>query len=61
MFYINLVKITNFSTTYFILSKVYSGEGGIKQLYHGLSACAGDNQLAKAFGLSPRTSGENMV
>ena len=37
-----LPKITNFSTKYFILSKVYTEEDGIKQLYHGLSTCTGD-------------------
>ena len=33
-----LPDVTNFSTD----------EGGIKQLYHSLSACTGDNLLAKA-------------
>ena len=33
------------------------GRGGIK-LYYGLSACTGDNSLAKARGLSPRTGGQ---
>ena len=55
-------KIWNFGTKYFILSKVYTDEGGIKQLYlhHGYSACTGDNPralLTKARGLSHRTGG----
>ena len=29
------------------LMKVYTDEGGIKSLYHGLSICTGDNPLAK--------------
>ena len=45
-------KITKFSTKYFILSKIYSDEGGINQLCHG---------IAKARGLSPRTGGQTMV
>ena len=53
--------IANCSMKYFILSKVYSNEGGIKQLYHGLSICIGDNPLAKACGLSPFTGGQTMV
>ena len=28
---------------YFILSKVYTDEGGMKYLYHGLSTYMGDN------------------
>ena len=30
------------------MCKVYTDEGGIKLLYHGLSACTGDNPLTKA-------------
>ena len=56
-----LSEIANFSTKYFILSKVYIDEGGIKHLYHGLSACTEDNPLAKARGLSPRTGGQTIV
>ena len=33
-----LPEMANFSTNYFILSKVYTEEGGIKYIYHGLSA-----------------------
>ena len=29
-------------------------------LYHGLSACTGDNPLAKARGLAPRTGDQTM-
>ena len=50
------------STKYYILTKVYTDtEGGIKYLYHGLSACTGNNPLAKARGLSPRTGGQTAV
>ena len=45
-------KFANYSTIYFILSKVYTDEGGIKYLYHGLSAGTIDNPLAKTHGLS---------
>ena len=31
---------------YFILSKVYTDEGGMKLLFYGLSACKADNSLA---------------
>ena len=31
-----LLEIANFSTKYFILSKVYTNEGSTKKLYHGL-------------------------
>ena len=31
-------RTRNFGTKYFILSKFYTGEGGIKYFYHGLSA-----------------------
>ena len=30
-----LTEIASFSTKYFILSKVYTDDSGIKQLYHG--------------------------
>ena len=39
----------------FILSKVDNDEGGMKWLYHGLSALAGHNPRAKSRGLSPRS------
>ena len=42
-----LPETANLSKKYFILSKVYSEEGGIKKLYCGLSTCMGDNPLAK--------------
>ena len=52
-------EVTTFSTKLFILSKVYIiiDGGGINYLYHCLSACMGDNSLAKACGLSPPTGG----
>ena len=34
-----LPDIRNFTTKYFILSKVYIDEGGMKLLYHGLAVC----------------------
>ena len=49
------------SMTYFSQSNGYTDEGGIKSLYHGLSACSGNHPLAKARGLSPRTGGQTMV
>ena len=46
--------LTNFSTKYRVMCKVYTDFGGIKQLYHGLPACrTGDNPRALANGLSP--------
>ena len=42
----HLPKIANYSTKYFILSKVCTDEGGIKWTYHGLFACTGDNPPA---------------
>ena len=42
---------------YFILSKVYTDECGIKKLKHSLLGFAGDNPLAKACGLSLCTGG----
>ena len=33
----------------------------MKELYHGLSACMGDNPLAKACGLAPCIGGHTMV
>ena len=53
-----LPKIANFCTKYFIQQDLHY-EGGIKQLYHGLSACTGDNSLAKARALSPGTGEKN--
>ena len=49
-------EIAAFSSKYFILIK-----GGVKQLYHELSACMVDNPLVKARGLSPRIGGQTMV
>ena len=57
----HLPEIANYSVKKFILSKVYTDEGGVKYLYPDLSACTGDNPLAKARGLSPRTGGQTMV
>ena len=43
-FFIYLPHILIFSNKYFIMSKVYTDEAGIKKkLYHGLSTCKGDN------------------
>ena len=50
-----LPEVATFSKKYFILTKVYIYEGGIKYLFHGLFACAGDSPLAKARGLYRRT------
>ena len=36
----SLPEITNFSTKYFILSKVYTDAGRIRKLYHSLSKCS---------------------
>ena len=41
--------------------EIYTDKGRIKKLYHGLSTCTGDNPLAKARGLTPRTGGQTMV
>ena len=58
-----LPEIANLSMKYFTLSKVNTDKSDIKQLYmyHGLSTCMGDNPLAKARGLSPRTGRQTMV
>ena len=56
-----LPEIANFSTNYFIMNKVYTDEGGMKYIYHGLSSGTGDNPLAKACGLYPRTGGQTVV
>ena len=56
-----LPEITNFSMKYFILSKVYTDESGIKKLKHSLLAFTGDNPLAEACGLSLCTGGQTMV
>ena len=52
-----LPGISHFSTKYFILSNV-TDEGGIKWSYHGLSACVGDNPLARACKVSARIGGQ---
>ena len=56
-----LPEIANLSTKIFIPTKVYTEEGGIEYLYHGLSACTGDNPLSKACGLSPCIGGQTVV
>ena len=43
------------------MSKVYIDEGGIKQLYQGLSTCTGDNSLTEARRLSPCTDRRTIV
>ena len=57
----SLPEVANFSTTYFILSKVYTDENDIKCLNHGLFARTVDNPLAKARGLPPCTGKQTMV
>ena len=47
-----LLDVASFSMKYFILSKVYSDEGGLKSLYHGLPTCMEDNPRALVSGLS---------
>ena len=59
--YTTLLEIANFSTKYFILSKVYTVEGGIIQLCQGLFPCMGDNPLTKAYGLFQHTYGQTVV
>ena len=46
---------------WFILSKSYTDEDGIKYVFHGLSTCMGDNPLAKACGSSPHSGGVTAV
>ena len=57
----SLADVANPSTKYFLLSKVYAVEGGLKYVYHSLSVCAGANPRAKARGLSPRTDWQTVV
>ena len=40
--YTTLERNADFSMKYSVMCKVNTDEGGIKQSYHGLSACAGD-------------------
>ena len=56
--YTTLARIANFSMKYFILilGKVY-----MMMVVHSLYACTGDNPLALARGLSPRTGGQTIV
>ena len=58
-----LLEIDKFTTKYFILSKVYTDEGGLIKLCHILSACTGDHPppLATASGLSSRTGKQTKV
>ena len=46
--YTPLPEIANFISKYFMLSKVYTDEGGAKYLYNGWSAYVGDNLLVQA-------------
>ena len=43
------------------MSRVYTGYCGISEREHGLCACTVDNPLAKARGLSRRTSAQTML
>ena len=45
----------------FLNDKAFTGEGGIKYLYHGLSICTGDNPLAKACELYPHIGRHNYI
>ena len=56
-----LLTIVKFWNECFHTNKVYTNEGGIKQLYHSVSACAGDNPLAKARALFLRTGEQTMI
>ena len=44
------------SKRYSVVCKVYTGSHGTSKIEHGLCACTVDNPLAKALGLSLRTS-----
>ena len=57
----SLLEIPNFGMKYFLMSKVHTDESFIEYFNHGLSAYTGDNPLAKACGLSPRTGGQIVV
>ena len=48
---------------YLITDNVYIDLGGtsLKYLYHGLSTCTADNQLAKARGSSLHTGGQTIA
>ena len=43
------------------MCKVYTGDCGTSEIDHGLCACAVDNSLAKARGLSLRTGAQTML
>ena len=50
-----------FSARYSVMCKVYTGYCGTSEIEHGLCACTVDNPLAKARGLSLRTSAQTML
>ena len=51
-----------FSMRYSVMCKVYTGYHGTSEIEHGLCACMVDNNpLAKARGLSLRTSAQTML
>ena len=54
-------RYTIFSTRYSVMCKVYTGYCGTSEIEHGLSACTVGNPLAKARGLSLRTSAQTML
>ena len=54
-----LPEYTNFCTL--AVGKVYTDEGGIKELYHSVSTCSRDYPLTTACRLSACTGGQTMV
>ena len=55
-------KLNGFSLSLLVFSQNSPGAiPEISQLYHGLSACIGDNPLAYAHGLPPHTGGQTLV
>ena len=52
--------LTNFSTKYLVMCKIYSNVDGIKSYTIACPPVCGDNTLAKAHGLSQHTGGQAM-
>ena len=50
-----------FSTRYSVVCKIYTGYRGTSEIEYGLCACAVDNPLAEARGLSLRTGEQTML
>ena len=61
MFCTTIHRYPIFSTRYSVMCKVYTGYCGTSEIDHGLCACTIDNPLAKARGLSLRTSAQTML